>query len=117
MATGSYLTQNHSRSQSEIQEHCSVIRRASHTKHYGKAAKNPSSRESSREEGGREERWEVSDYLQRVLPQNWGGTEPKRTVTCMTYKAKVTSGLCRDEFRGPRSDNVSGISNNNISSV
>ncbi|GFY20111.1 uncharacterized protein TNCV_2148041 [Trichonephila clavipes] len=32
-----------------------------------------------------EERWETPDHLQGVLPQNWGGTEPKRT--CMVLKA------------------------------
>ncbi|GFX46868.1 hypothetical protein TNCV_4040141 [Trichonephila clavipes] len=37
------------------------------------------------EEG--EERWEAPDLPQSVLPQNWGGTEPKRTVTCMMLKA------------------------------
>ncbi|GFX16267.1 uncharacterized protein TNCV_4705211 [Trichonephila clavipes] len=30
-----------------------------------------------------EERWEVSDHPQSVLPQNWGGTVQTRTVTCM----------------------------------
>ncbi|GFW18854.1 uncharacterized protein TNCV_5133071 [Trichonephila clavipes] len=30
---------------------------------------------------------EGRDYLRSVLPQNWGGTEPKRTVTCMMLKA------------------------------
>ncbi|GFW44166.1 hypothetical protein TNCV_3855271 [Trichonephila clavipes] len=29
------------------------------------------------------ERWEATD----VLPQNWGGTELNRTVTCMMLKA------------------------------
>ncbi|GFY00139.1 uncharacterized protein TNCV_1342371 [Trichonephila clavipes] len=30
-----------------------------------------------------EERWEVPDH-----PQNWGGIEPNRTVTCMVLKAE-----------------------------
>ncbi|GFU42667.1 hypothetical protein TNCV_3138741 [Trichonephila clavipes] len=38
-----------------------------------------------------------------VLPQNWGGNEPKRTVTCMVLKAIVNDrrplALCHDEFR------------------
>ncbi|GFW22338.1 uncharacterized protein TNCV_1430921 [Trichonephila clavipes] len=30
-----------------------------------------------------EERWKTPDHQPRdVLPQNWGGTEPNRTVTC-----------------------------------
>ncbi|GFV73703.1 putative transposable element [Trichonephila clavipes] len=44
---------------------------------------------------------------QGALPQNWGGTEPKRTVTCMmlkatNYRQAYNLALCRDEFRGPR---------------
>ncbi|GFX75193.1 hypothetical protein TNCV_3171201 [Trichonephila clavipes] len=35
-----------------------------------------------REEGGRS-----LAHLQGVHPQNWGGTEPKRNVTCMMLKA------------------------------
>ncbi|GFT84736.1 uncharacterized protein TNCV_2767421 [Trichonephila clavipes] len=34
-----------------------------------------------------EERSEVLDHLQGVLPQNWGGIEPNRIVTCMVLKA------------------------------
>ncbi|GFR21568.1 hypothetical protein TNCT_471361 [Trichonephila clavata] len=34
-----------------------------------------------------EERWEVPDNSQGVLPQNWGRTEPNRAVTCMVLKA------------------------------
>ncbi|GFX81256.1 uncharacterized protein TNCV_1828931 [Trichonephila clavipes] len=34
-----------------------------------------------------EERWEVSDHPQSILPLNWGGTKPNRTVTCMVLKA------------------------------
>ncbi|GFY14807.1 hypothetical protein TNCV_648501 [Trichonephila clavipes] len=34
-----------------------------------------------------EERWEPTYHLQDVFPQNWGRTEPKRTVTCMVIKA------------------------------
>ncbi|GFW47734.1 uncharacterized protein TNCV_2829241 [Trichonephila clavipes] len=36
----------------------------------------------------REERWETLDHLQDVLPQNWGGTEQTRTVTCVVLKAE-----------------------------
>ncbi|GFT17546.1 uncharacterized protein TNCV_4807841 [Trichonephila clavipes] len=36
-----------------------------------------------------EERWEAFDHPQSVLPQNWGGNEQNRTVTCMMLKAKV----------------------------
>ncbi|GFV14099.1 uncharacterized protein TNCV_525751 [Trichonephila clavipes] len=53
-----------------------------------------------------EERWEVSDHPQGVLPQNWGGTEKNRTVTCMVLKAKANDRCknlahSRDELRGP----------------
>ncbi|GFV87524.1 uncharacterized protein TNCV_3281621 [Trichonephila clavipes] len=34
-----------------------------------------------------EERWEALDYPQGVLPQNWGGTELNRSITCMVLKA------------------------------
>ncbi|GFW22483.1 uncharacterized protein TNCV_2170171 [Trichonephila clavipes] len=67
-----------------------------------------------------EERWEASDHPQSVLPQNWGGIEPNRTVTCMVLKATPNDrrhlALCHDEFRGPRSGlcRLGGISNNNI---
>ncbi|GFV50427.1 transposable element Tcb1 transposase [Trichonephila clavipes] len=57
----------------------------------------PSSRKFSREVGRR-----------GVLPQNWGGIEQNRTVTCVVLKAtgndRRTSSPCRDEFRGPCSD-------------
>ncbi|GFX65497.1 uncharacterized protein TNCV_4735451 [Trichonephila clavipes] len=59
------------------------------------------------------ERWEA-----RVLPQNWGGNEPNRTVTCMVLKVTDNDrrhlALCHDEFRGPRSGlcRSGGISNN-----
>ncbi|GFW44578.1 hypothetical protein TNCV_4481241 [Trichonephila clavipes] len=35
------------------------------------------------------ERWETPDQTQDVLPQNWGGIKPTRTVTCMVLKAKA----------------------------
>ncbi|GFW66060.1 uncharacterized protein TNCV_588861 [Trichonephila clavipes] len=66
-----------------------------------------------------EERWEASDHPQGVLPLNWGGIEPNRTITCMVLKATANNrrhlALCHDEFRGPRSGlcRSSGISNNN----
>ncbi|GFV77344.1 uncharacterized protein TNCV_2406631 [Trichonephila clavipes] len=36
-----------------------------------------------------EERWEAPDHLQGFLPLNWGGTEQKRTVTCIMLKANA----------------------------
>ncbi|GFV47477.1 uncharacterized protein TNCV_885491 [Trichonephila clavipes] len=52
-----------------------------------------------------EERWEVPDHPQGVLPLNWGGIEPNHTVTCMVLKAMDNDrrhlALCHDEFRGP----------------
>ncbi|GFW23221.1 uncharacterized protein TNCV_3803211 [Trichonephila clavipes] len=66
-----------------------------------------------------EERWEASDHPQSVLPLNWGGIEPNRTVTCMVLKATANDrrhlALCHDEFRGPLSGlcQSGGISNNN----
>ncbi|GFV69694.1 uncharacterized protein TNCV_4508071 [Trichonephila clavipes] len=38
-----------------------------------------------------EERWEAPDPPEGVLPQNWGGTELNRTVTCMVLKDRRTS--------------------------
>ncbi|GFW38456.1 uncharacterized protein TNCV_1333091 [Trichonephila clavipes] len=56
-----------------------------------------------------EVRWEVSDHLHGVFPQNFCRTDPKRNVTYMVLKAKTNnkrmSSLCRDEFRGPLFDN------------
>ncbi|GFU19496.1 transposable element Tcb2 transposase [Trichonephila clavipes] len=43
-----------------------------------------------------------------VFPQNWGGNEPNRTVTCMTLKVTASDrrhlALYHDEFCGPRFD-------------
>ncbi|GFV39923.1 uncharacterized protein TNCV_1808351 [Trichonephila clavipes] len=57
------------------------------------------------------ERWEAPDLLKVVYPQNWSGTEPNSRVPCMVLKATANDkgkklALCRDEFRGPRSDTV-----------
>ncbi|GFT61807.1 uncharacterized protein TNCV_3862321 [Trichonephila clavipes] len=58
-----------------------------------------------------------------VLPQNWGGNKPNRTVTCMVLKATVYNrrhlALCHDEFRGPRSGLCRSvcISNNNTTNA
>ncbi|GFY12571.1 uncharacterized protein TNCV_2447621 [Trichonephila clavipes] len=66
------------------------------------------------------ERWEASGYTQSVLPQNWGGIDPNRAVTCIVLKATANDrrhlALCRDEFRGPRCGlcRSGGISNNNF---
>ncbi|GFV37859.1 uncharacterized protein TNCV_2662721 [Trichonephila clavipes] len=53
-----------------------------------------------------EKRWEASDHPQSILPLNWGGIEPNRTVSCMVLKAMANDrhhlALCH-EFRGPRS--------------
>ncbi|GFT11225.1 uncharacterized protein TNCV_1143681 [Trichonephila clavipes] len=58
--------------------------------------------EEGREVGG-------PDHPQGFLPLNWGGTEQKRSVTCMVLKAndrcKILA-LNQDEFRGPRPDFV-----------
>ncbi|GFS88862.1 uncharacterized protein TNCV_3569581 [Trichonephila clavipes] len=52
-----------------------------------------------------EERREVSDHPQGVLPQYWGETELNRSVTCMVLKAMANDrrhlALCHDEFCGP----------------
>ncbi|GFW84529.1 uncharacterized protein TNCV_457101 [Trichonephila clavipes] len=52
-----------------------------------------------------EERWEASDHLQDVLPQNWSESELTSSVTCMVLKATDNDrrhlALCHDEFRGP----------------
>ncbi|GFV76990.1 uncharacterized protein TNCV_690601 [Trichonephila clavipes] len=53
------------------------------------------------------------------LPQNWGGNEPNRVVTCMVLKAMANNrrhlALCHYEFRGPQSClcRSGGIRNNN----
>ncbi|GFU36273.1 hypothetical protein TNCV_559141 [Trichonephila clavipes] len=55
--------------------------------------------------GGNEREVGGHQLLQGVFPQNWGGTEPNRTVTCMVLKAKANGrrhlALCHDEFRRP----------------
>ncbi|GFT70398.1 hypothetical protein TNCV_2658341 [Trichonephila clavipes] len=66
----------------------------------------PLSRKSSHEVGVRGR--EAPDHPQSVLPQKWNGTYPNCIVTCT--KLQLTGvpslALCRDEFRGPRSDTV-----------
>ncbi|GFX55223.1 hypothetical protein TNCV_1156801 [Trichonephila clavipes] len=37
-----------------------------------------------------EQRWEAPDHPQSVLPQNWGGIEPNRTVSCIVLKTTDT---------------------------
>ncbi|GFU81354.1 uncharacterized protein TNCV_3583361 [Trichonephila clavipes] len=67
------------------------------------------------------ERWEDLTNT-GVLPQNWGGNEPNRTVTCMVLKVTDNDRrpltLCHDEFRGHLSGlcQTGGISNNNKTS-
>ncbi|GFU59362.1 uncharacterized protein TNCV_4198801 [Trichonephila clavipes] len=53
-----------------------------------------------------EEKWEAPDHFKGVLPQNWGGTDQNRAVTCMVFKAKANDkrkilALSRDELHGP----------------
>ncbi|GFT57211.1 hypothetical protein TNCV_1692191 [Trichonephila clavipes] len=53
-----------------------------------------------------EERWVAPDHPQDVLPQNWGGTEQNRAVTCLVLKTNVNErcknlALRRNEFRRP----------------
>ncbi|GFS90968.1 uncharacterized protein TNCV_2119691 [Trichonephila clavipes] len=52
-----------------------------------------------------EERWEVPDHPQGILPKNWGETELNRSVTCMVLKVTANDrhhlAICHDEFRGP----------------
>ncbi|GFV59283.1 uncharacterized protein TNCV_2340241 [Trichonephila clavipes] len=64
--------------------------------------------------------WEAPDHPQDVLPQNWGGTELKRSVTCMVLKATANDrhrlSLFHEEFRvvlGSGLCRSGGISNNN----
>ncbi|GFY31640.1 hypothetical protein TNCV_4199511 [Trichonephila clavipes] len=45
---------------------------------------------SSREMGGREERWKAPDLTQGVLAQNWDETELNRSVTCRGHAALET---------------------------
>ncbi|GFW25357.1 hypothetical protein TNCV_5089221 [Trichonephila clavipes] len=52
-----------------------------------------------------EERRRPLTTPQDVLPQNWGGPEENRNVTCIGVKAKANDrrknlALSRDEFRG-----------------
>ncbi|GFX77548.1 hypothetical protein TNCV_4025981 [Trichonephila clavipes] len=56
-----------------------------------------------------DKRWEATDHPRGVFSQNWGGIEPKRTVTWSLKQRLMTDvhlAICRDEFRGPRSDVV-----------
>ncbi|GFX16857.1 hypothetical protein TNCV_2518351 [Trichonephila clavipes] len=50
-----------------------------------------------------EERLEAPNHPKGVLPQSWGGTDPKRTVTCMMLKAtandrRTPSSLLRSDI-------------------
>ncbi|GFV41273.1 transposable element Tcb2 transposase [Trichonephila clavipes] len=69
--------------------------------------------------GEGEERWEIPDPPQCVLPQNWVGIEKNRTITCMVLKATANDRCrmphCHDEFHGPPFGlcQSGGISNNN----
>ncbi|GFV66621.1 potassium voltage-gated channel subfamily H member 4 [Trichonephila clavipes] len=55
-------------------------------------------------------RRKIPDYLQGVLLQNLGGTEPNCTFTCMVLKATVTTDVHvvvrHDEFRGQRPEDI-----------
>ncbi|GFW29442.1 uncharacterized protein TNCV_743841 [Trichonephila clavipes] len=52
-----------------------------------------------------QERWEIPDYPQDVIPLNWGETELNRSIAFMVLKATANDrrhfALCHDEFRGP----------------
>ncbi|GFV78390.1 hypothetical protein TNCV_95471 [Trichonephila clavipes] len=53
----------------------------------------------------KKEGWEVPDHPQDILPQNWSGTEPNCTVTCVAFKAtandsRTTSPLATMNFVG-----------------
>ncbi|GFU34654.1 uncharacterized protein TNCV_1993691 [Trichonephila clavipes] len=52
-----------------------------------------------------EEKWEVPDHPQGVLPLNWDETEQNCSVTCMVLKGTANDRrhltLSHDEFRGP----------------
>ncbi|GFS70635.1 zinc finger protein [Trichonephila clavipes] len=54
-----------------------------------------------------EERWDALDHFPCIIPPNWGGNEPNRTVTSMVLKATANNrrqlAFCNDEFCGPRS--------------
>ncbi|GFX59722.1 hypothetical protein TNCV_1777621 [Trichonephila clavipes] len=56
---------------------------------------------------GGEERWEVPDHLQGVLPQNWGGTELNRSVTSVlsAYHVVISSVEFELELLQPCSKN------------
>ncbi|GFW95946.1 uncharacterized protein TNCV_4173731 [Trichonephila clavipes] len=90
----------------------SLARLSAHSLH-------PSSRKSFRVVGERSREVGGPWPSPSVLPQNWGGNEPNRTVTCIVLKATANDrrhlALCHDEFRGPRSVlcRSGGISNNN----
>ncbi|GFX12384.1 hypothetical protein TNCV_64301 [Trichonephila clavipes] len=48
---------------------------------------------------------EAPDHPHGVFPQNWGVTEPNRTITCMVLKSKANArrkslATSREEFRG-----------------
>ncbi|GFV41674.1 DUF4817 domain-containing protein [Trichonephila clavipes] len=51
--------------------------------------------------------WESFSFPQSVIPLNWGGIEPNRSVTCVGFKDTANDkrllALCHDEFRGHRS--------------
>ncbi|GFW46133.1 hypothetical protein TNCV_4210121 [Trichonephila clavipes] len=52
-----------------------------------------------------EERRDTPDHLQGVLPQNLGGTEPKRIVICIVLKAtdndrRTSNSFWHDKFHG-----------------
>ncbi|GFX25095.1 uncharacterized protein TNCV_2752701 [Trichonephila clavipes] len=67
----------------------------------------PSRRKFSRVVGGRGREVGGPWPPRGVLPQNWGGNEPNRTVICMVLKVTDNDRrhltLCHDEFHGPRS--------------
>ncbi|GFV72900.1 hypothetical protein TNCV_1974471 [Trichonephila clavipes] len=75
-------------------------------KHWGKRTDvSVKCHKSSGEVGRKGKEVRGPDHPQEVLPQNWGGTEQNRAVTCMVLKAKANDKrknlvLSRNEFRG-----------------
>ncbi|GFT34875.1 hypothetical protein TNCV_3878851 [Trichonephila clavipes] len=57
---------------------------------------------SRRREGGLTSYYPLLNMQASVLPQNWDGNEPNRTVTCMVLKATANDrrrlALCHDEI-------------------
>ncbi|GFU51398.1 collagen alpha-1(XV) chain [Trichonephila clavipes] len=68
--------------------------------------KQPSSRKSSCEVDGREDRWKALTTPREFSLKIWVENRPNHTVTCMVLKSTTNDrchvALCHDEFRHPR---------------